>query len=692
MNKKSTKRALLGSVLSLLLCCAMLIGTTFAWFTDSVSSNGNKIQSGTLKISLHKMEKNGTWTDISDNTDPLFNYNLWEPGYTAVQLLKVQNDGNLALKWQADLTYTGTISKLAEVIDVYVTTNELTAYPTGREVVLGWEKKGTLKDFIDGFATATQGELNAGENNKAYLGIALHMQESANNDYQTLDLGGNFDIKIFATQNTVEEDSFDETYDAGAYLPTVYTAAELKSAIENGGNIKLGADIEVQGTMVAANDVVLDLNGKTITNTGGTGNHTFRVAANMTVKNGKIDNTAGGYCFVVGYNTPQAGNLIIESGEYYGNTSVISVTYGLVEIKDGYFEASPYNGDNRYTFNCVDRFYNAGTADIVVKGGTFYNFNPENNESEGANTNYVADGYKAVDNGDGTWTVDSKYVAGIGSQGYEKLQDAINNVSDGDTIVLTKDITEEVSFTQTADKSFVIDGNRKTMNGNIGIEARAGKDAPSTLVIKDINFVTDETDYDFIYSVETNYYPNNITVEGCTFTGTGSDSDVVPVRIKSANNFVIKDCKATKVHSLLQNTAGWKLKVQNVEVTEAGRGMSLGSCQGVTLEKVKIEAADNKYGVRFEPQYSATTTFKDCEISAFIPVVARKATATHNVVFEGTNTFTPANTDGLWCAIGSSEYENNGTMPTAATGNVTVTLNDNGLDKTGIYGAASINE
>lgn len=250
MKNKTTKRALLASALSLLLCCAMLIGTTFAWFTDSVSSNGNKIVAGTLDISLHKMEKSGAWTDISDKTDPLFDYALWEPGYTAVQLLKVQNDGNLALKWNAALTHTGDISILADVIDVYVTTEELTAYPTGRDVVLGWTKAGSLREFIDGFITKTKGELNATDSKVAYLGIALHMQESAGNKYQGLDLGGTFDIKILATQNTVEEDSFDNQYDAGAYNGIVFNAAQMKSALEQGGKIVATGNFNADGAFV----------------------------------------------------------------------------------------------------------------------------------------------------------------------------------------------------------------------------------------------------------------------------------------------------------------------------------------------------------------------------------------------------------------------------------------------------------
>ena len=63
MNKKSTKRALLTSIVSLVLCCTMLIGTTFAWFTDTVTSAGNKIQAGNLDVAL-EMWNGSAYEDI----------------------------------------------------------------------------------------------------------------------------------------------------------------------------------------------------------------------------------------------------------------------------------------------------------------------------------------------------------------------------------------------------------------------------------------------------------------------------------------------------------------------------------------------------------------------------------------------------------------------------------------------------
>jgi predicted ribosomally synthesized peptide with SipW-like signal peptide len=92
------------SVVSLLIFASMLIGSTYAWFTDSVSSTGNKIMAGTLKVDLELLDaKSGEWSSIKESKLPLFNYDKWEPGYVDTKVLKVENEGSLALRWAAKL-------------------------------------------------------------------------------------------------------------------------------------------------------------------------------------------------------------------------------------------------------------------------------------------------------------------------------------------------------------------------------------------------------------------------------------------------------------------------------------------------------------------------------------------------------------------------------------------------------------
>ena len=96
-NSKTTKRALYSSVVTLLLCFTMLLGTTFAWFTDSAASGSNVITAGNLDMVVEYTLDGENWKNLDGATD-LFQKGLWEPGHTEVVLLKITNNGSLALK------------------------------------------------------------------------------------------------------------------------------------------------------------------------------------------------------------------------------------------------------------------------------------------------------------------------------------------------------------------------------------------------------------------------------------------------------------------------------------------------------------------------------------------------------------------------------------------------------------------
>ena len=244
-NSKNTKRALFTSVVAILLCCTMLLGTTFAWFTDTATSSGNRIQAGTLDIDLLVYDENSTAADkfdsVAKSTEPIFNYTLWEPGYTQVETMKIANLGNLALKYQLNVIANEVQegpngANLAEVIDVYMAFGPQT--PTKFADLSDtnvWWKCGTLKELMANPNGFTQGKLlpagtdadaegiTLGGENGILVGdvtttIALHMQETAGNEYQNLSLG-NVDINLVATQWTYEADSFDNQYDADATYP-----------------------------------------------------------------------------------------------------------------------------------------------------------------------------------------------------------------------------------------------------------------------------------------------------------------------------------------------------------------------------------------------------------------------------------------------------------------------------------------
>ena len=107
-SSKSTKRALLTSVLALLMCVTMLIGTTFAWFTDSASTGVNKIQAGNLKMEVsYKNTSEGEFTVLNESTNVFKQDTLWEPGHVEYAVLNVKNIGTLALKYKLGINIAG---------------------------------------------------------------------------------------------------------------------------------------------------------------------------------------------------------------------------------------------------------------------------------------------------------------------------------------------------------------------------------------------------------------------------------------------------------------------------------------------------------------------------------------------------------------------------------------------------------
>lgn len=533
--KRNTKSALISSVLALFLCFAMLIGTTFAWFTDSVTSAGNKIMSGTLIVDLELLDKDGNWNSIKDSSDPIFDYENWEPGYTDVKVLKIENEGTLALKWKAKFVSANELSALAEVIDVYVypSQSELT-YPADRNLD-GYTKVGTVAEFVNSIEETTYGNLEAGE--VAYLGIALKMQETAGNEYQGLDLGGAFDIMILATQLDSEGDSFDNQYDAGLNPTTSYmfSGADLHNSTNKSGKFGLSEDIRTSESdsrygygyeyiIRGGVDYTLDLNGKTIIHdtVNENANHnafTYTFVANnpgtkLTINgDGKIyaNNSAGYTCAIQGKDgtliTLNGGDyevdnglavwagagshIIINGGSYVnGNANtdheLVYSSGGVIDIYGGFF----HNTDGNYTLNVEDR--NRATSAINVYGGTFVNFDPSTGGQDPEQIK-VADGYmvkeEAQENGDVWYTVVPIPEGTETVSSYESLTDASGTSGDhvlvgdlvatdkiyfGDNTTNTIDLNGK-SVSATGDYLFATSGENcvLTINGEGDISANA---------------------------------------------------------------------------------------------------------------------------------------------------------------------------------------------------------------------------
>ena len=396
-NRKSTKRALLGSVMAMVLCLAMLVGATFAWFTDTASTGVNKIQAGNLDVQLVDENGNsleGKTLEFKKAANAAEGEAvLWEPGCTyELPAVYVKNNGKLALKYKVAITGINGSAKLNDVIDWTINDADLSA----------------------------DHSLAAGATSEA-LTIKGHMQESAGNDYMNESIDG-IAITVYATQDTVESDSFNNTYDANATYPVV-NVTELKEALTNGGVVAVTKDIQTNNIedtaaarIVISQPTTLNLEKKIITPDNMGNNNTnfcaLIVDADTTInagENGGIDTGVnGGY----GVNVRNGATLTINGGYYYGGGTAVQVQKGTLIINGGTFACEPYSNPTygyNFLINCLDSAYKNGTAKVIINGGTFVNFDPSNCTAEGAGTNFVADGYKVVSapqtNGDVWYTV-----------------------------------------------------------------------------------------------------------------------------------------------------------------------------------------------------------------------------------------------------------------------------------------------
>ena len=330
-NRTSVKRSLLVSAIALTLTAALLIGTTFAWFTSTASTGVNKIQAGNLKVDLEMSTDGKNWESAEGKTltfktkdNRAADQILWEPGCTyELPQLRVVNNGNLALKYKIQITGIQGDAKLNEVID--------------------W----TINDAA---INLTEGHLTAGQTGDAFT-IKGHMQDNANNDYQNLTIDG-IGITVCATQDTVENDSFNNTYDKDAEYPiSVTTGDELQAIVSNATapvNIVLANDITTNNFVIPADkDVTLDLNGRTVKNDE---SHTILNQGHLTL----TDSSAN-----------KSGQIV----SLKGNTAALRNGDNAVCVVEG--GKISRDGANGNTWHVVENFgkmtFNGG--EVVLKNG-----------------------------------------------------------------------------------------------------------------------------------------------------------------------------------------------------------------------------------------------------------------------------------------------------------------------------------
>ena len=247
MKAKTTRRALLMSVLSLLLCVSMLFGTTFAWFTDSVTSGRNTIQAGNLDVVLEYWDGD-SYEEVTSTTKLFDDAALWEPGYTEVAYLKVSNAGSLALKYQLAVnvysetdgkTKDGASITLSDYLQFKVIESDTDLADTyTRETAKNANATATKLQTYNSNIKALDAKNEAGDNNYYdYVALIIYMPESVTNEANhdgvkvpSIQMG----VNLLATQQTAESDSFDNQYDAGAEILVVDKSAAI---VNNNGTL-----------------------------------------------------------------------------------------------------------------------------------------------------------------------------------------------------------------------------------------------------------------------------------------------------------------------------------------------------------------------------------------------------------------------------------------------------------------------
>ena len=267
MKKNTTKRSLLASLLALVMCVTMLVGTTFAWFTDSASTSVNKIEAGRLKVDI--VDAGNTDTSLKGGEMSFVNKDnsaniLWEPGATfKTPAFRIKNAGNLALKYKLALNGVTGDNELLDVIKFSVVKAD------GTEVDL---------DSFEGHLTQAAPLSDA-------LYIQGYMDKEASNHYQGMILEG-IGITVYAAQDTVENDSRNNLYDENAEYPVMIDSKTSGTAAAGSGDTGSKNSFEEALTadkenieIVLTGDAVYDLDGYTLP-LGGENTKTITIIGN----------------------------------------------------------------------------------------------------------------------------------------------------------------------------------------------------------------------------------------------------------------------------------------------------------------------------------------------------------------------------------------------------------------------------
>lgn len=671
---KSTKRALLMSGLALLLCVSMLVGSTYAWFTDSVTSAGNKIVAGKLDIQLY-LDNGSGYEDISASTESIFNMisnkaqnnnadTLWEPGKTQVAYLKIVNAGSLALKYSVALKITDVTKDLHKVMQYAITPDATRANP-----VTAWDADDG-KAVVLGHQTVTDADVVMNPGDEHCFALSVHMLEEAGNQYQ----GGtlNFDLTILAGQANVEADSFDNLYDEDAdYDGEISSTASLLAAFKNGGTYKVIDNVTTDSTVTVPEGVTvtLDLNDKTIAGTGEKQKHTIVNKGTLNIVGGTISslgNDGGSAIYNYGTLTVKDAELngapftaidgwwpsyaVNNQGTMTITDSVINAEHGGVAStnggvvtlnnvnitagKDTKTSAAVYTNGGSVIIN-GGRYENIATdanatgasvinGAITVNGGTFigrlenYYGTPVikgGTFSVEPRAAFVADGYEVTNNGDGTWTVSATKVSDA-----TELNSALNS---GKVVELTQDVTTGSDFTA-ANTTIDLGNNTLTMTSSDHKTAGNVNVSNGTVDVSKGYF-------DLRPSADNEVVFENVVFENTTKSktfGTCTNHvepafETTAVTANTVMTFSFKDCTFNNANAVFEAMSGYPTTINAV------------------FENCTFNLFGSSDAIEIKNYITADITIKDCTFNitatASTGIVDAMSGSTVKVTFEGNN-------------------------------------------------------
>ena len=373
MNSKTTKRALLTSALAIVMCVAMLIGTTFAWFTDTASTAVNKIQAGNLNIELQMKDNDGNWVNAEGKTLSFLvegkipaegTQILWEPGCTyTLPELRIVNNGNLALKYKVVVSGIQGSAKLNKVID--------------------WTMKLDNADFIMGSEHSLAAKNNDTVDFDIFT-ISGTMDKNAGNEYQNESIDG-ISINVYATQDTVENDSFGNQYDKDAdgtpqfdtwydnVATTVTVAATGDTVVKDRETAPTIQATVPAGSTTANKLTLIKSKDETPSNiTVVTGTKALTAEVKLIDQDGNKVNAASGKFFTVSMDIGKNLNVV----DLYHNEMALTKVADVNSLtaNDQYY----YDGTTGYVTFTTDDFspFTAIVSDSAFNGGNGTEANP----------------------------------------------------------------------------------------------------------------------------------------------------------------------------------------------------------------------------------------------------------------------------------------------------------------------------